>query len=325
MFASIIAAAMFAAFQVGAQPSQSSQKVPDPPLLNVHRVYVDSFGDSEPARQIQAMVISALARTNRFKVTENRENADAVLKGSATELSSKELHASSEETSQAVVAAGGSGSATSSTAVATASGVGVSTSEQDASLNTETIYNARLSVRLVDARGDVIWATSEDTLGSKYKTATADLADKTVAQLLRDVTRTETGASLGSPINPTQVLRTAKSILVVVSGDKAMEAEVNAKLLKWGKLALVSASGHADLTLEITQTGKFNAMRYGSAVTAGAVLRDSETATVLWSSTKGGVWSMSGASTRHVGRQIADELIKFLNASQVGDAVAPVK
>jgi hypothetical protein len=101
--------------------------------------------------------------------------------------------------------------------------------------------------------------------------------------------------------------------MVTLTGDKAMEAEINKKLLAWGKLALVSGSGKADLGLEVTQTGKYGVMRTGSAVTAAAVLRNLETGEVMRSTTEGGFWSMSGASIRQVCGQIAKDLIKFLD------------
>ena len=62
-------------------------------LLKVKRIYVDSFGDDAISKQVQSMIVSALVATNQFKVTENRERADAVLKGVALERSSQELHA----------------------------------------------------------------------------------------------------------------------------------------------------------------------------------------------------------------------------------------
>ena len=56
----------------------------------------------------------------------------------------------------------------------------------DSSLNTETINDARIAVRLVNRDGDVIWATTEESKGAKYKGASADVADKVVKQLLHD-------------------------------------------------------------------------------------------------------------------------------------------
>ena len=45
------------------------------------------------------MIVSSLVATKRFKVTENRDRADAILKGVALEKTSQEVHAYGEGTS----------------------------------------------------------------------------------------------------------------------------------------------------------------------------------------------------------------------------------
>ena len=65
----------------------------------------------------------------------------------------------------------------------------------DSSLHTETINEARVAMRLVNSDGDVIWTTSQESKGGKYKGASADVADNCVKQLLRDVAKTEGGTS----------------------------------------------------------------------------------------------------------------------------------
>lgn len=61
----------------------------------------------------------------------------------------------------------------------------------DSSASTETINDARASARLVDPEGDVIWTGTQESKGAKYKGATADVADKIVKQLLRDLEKLE--------------------------------------------------------------------------------------------------------------------------------------
>src|SRR5579859_7806319 len=68
-------------------------------LIKVKRIYVDSFGDDIISKELQSMIVSSLVATKRFKVTENREKADAILKGVALEKTSQELHAYGEGTS----------------------------------------------------------------------------------------------------------------------------------------------------------------------------------------------------------------------------------
>ena len=51
----------------------------------------------------------------------------------------------------------------------------------------ERKHEAMAAVRLVDGNGDVIWSTTQESLGAKFKGASADVADKVVKQLLADI------------------------------------------------------------------------------------------------------------------------------------------
>jgi hypothetical protein len=168
---------------------QPAQKAPDPPpttvdpeiaaqFLRVHRICVESFGTDAASVELQAMVINALSESKRFALTENSDEtgkcteakADAVLKGVSVQRAHEEVHSSSEGTS-------------------------ISTHRSSAGVNesshtTELIDEARLAVRLVMREtGDVIWSTTQESKGAKYKGANADAADKVVKQLLRDLDR----------------------------------------------------------------------------------------------------------------------------------------
>jgi curli biogenesis system outer membrane secretion channel CsgG len=155
---------------VQATPAPSRDADGDPvSLLRVKRIFVDSFGDDAVSKELQSMIVSPLVATNQFKVTENRERADAILKGVAVEKTSQELHAYSE-----------------GTAVARRNGAAAI---KDSSANTETIQEAKIAVRLVDPNGDVIWTSTQESKGAKYKGSSADAADKCVKQLLRDIDR----------------------------------------------------------------------------------------------------------------------------------------
>jgi hypothetical protein len=62
---------------------------------------------------------------------------------------------------------------------------------QDSQASTETIDDARVAVRLVSSDGDVIWATTKESKGAKYKGASADVASQVVKQLLWDLEKAE--------------------------------------------------------------------------------------------------------------------------------------
>jgi len=164
-------------------------------LLNVRRIYVDSFGDDPATRQLQAMVINSLAESKRFIITENKDKADAVLKGMGLEKTAQEFHAISEGTSVATAAGSERGQVNGhvSGGVGTISGSssGGSSSQNlaasDSQASTETVNDARLAVRLVATDGDVIWTTTKESKGAKYKGASADVADQIVKQLIWDL------------------------------------------------------------------------------------------------------------------------------------------
>ncbi|HKM91677.1 MAG TPA: hypothetical protein VJX29_13770 [Candidatus Acidoferrales bacterium] len=194
-----------------ASPTQQPSSVPQakPPtqadpelaakLLKVKRIYVEAFGDDKDSKQLQAMVINALSESKRFIVTENREKADAVLKGRAIEKTSQEFHALGEGAAASVAAGSHHSSVSGSTVAGTGSVSGSSSggfsakgmAAGDSVASTETVNDARLAVRLVASDGDVIWSTTQESKGAKYKGASADVADKIVERLLRDLDRLE--------------------------------------------------------------------------------------------------------------------------------------
>jgi curli biogenesis system outer membrane secretion channel CsgG len=160
-------------------------------LAKVKRIYVENFGDDLLSKQAQAMVIDALTKTHKFIVTEKKENADAILKGTGLEKTSQELHATSEATSVGGAAGSHSGSINGSNGSLSGSSSGGFVAKSggiaDSQASTETINDARMVVRLVSSDGDVLWSTTQESKGAKYKGASADVAEKIIKQLMWDL------------------------------------------------------------------------------------------------------------------------------------------
>ena len=160
-------------------------------LSKVKRIFVESFGDDLLSKQAQAMLIDALTKTHRFIVTEKKENADAILKGTGLEKTSQELHATSEATSVGGAAGSHSGSISGNNGSVSGSSSGGfvarSAGIADSQASTETINDARMAARLVSSDGDVLWSTTQESKGAKYKGASADVAEKVVKQLMWDL------------------------------------------------------------------------------------------------------------------------------------------
>jgi curli biogenesis system outer membrane secretion channel CsgG len=173
----------------------------------VKRIYVDSFGDDAINKQIQAMIVTQLTSTRRFVVTENKDKADAILRGAGLEKTSQETHAFSTGTAAGAASGAHSGSVSGHFVNGTGSVSGsesggfsaASAAINDSYASTETINDARIAVRLVNQDGDVIWATSQESKGAKYKGASADVAEKVVKQLFRDLEKLEKPAEASSP------------------------------------------------------------------------------------------------------------------------------
>jgi len=191
------------------KPAAVKEAEDDPAaLLKVKRIFVESFGEDVISKELQSMIVSSLVATKRFKVTESRDRADAILKGAALEKTSQEVHAYGEATS--VGAAGGGSHGEISGGVVNGNGAISGSSSggfaahhmgtSDSSLNTETVNEARVAIRLVNLDGDVIWTSTQESKGAKYKGASADVADRCIKQLLRDVEKLE-NASKASAVS----------------------------------------------------------------------------------------------------------------------------
>jgi hypothetical protein len=150
-------------------------------LRGVRRVYVDRLTGGETAAQMRDILISSLAGAELFVLTENQERADTILKGASEDLVFTEVHQSSDSLN---AHANLGNRRTSSTSGGQYGGVGIGESESDRSA--ERRHEAIAAVRLVNKDGDVIWSTTQESLGAKFHGASADVAEKITAKLKED-------------------------------------------------------------------------------------------------------------------------------------------
>ncbi len=168
-------------------------------LLTLRRVYVDRFSGGETAQQIRDMVIAALARSRLFVVTEEEASADAYLRGSAEDLVFTEVRASREGINargSSRAARGQRSAAGSSSSASVSSSLGVGENEDHYSR--ERKHEATAAIRLVARNGDVLWSTTQESLGAKFKGSSADVADKIARDLAATIARARKLAG-GSP------------------------------------------------------------------------------------------------------------------------------
>ncbi len=154
-------------------------------LLEIRRVYVDRLGGDETAAQIRDMIISSLHGAKLFVITENEARADAILRGSAEDLIVTDTFSSSDSLNAR--ASAGTGSDPDRTASDRRSrSASVSVGEQDSTRIAERKHEASAAVRLVSKDGDVLWSTTQESLGAKFRGASSDVADRITRQLVKD-------------------------------------------------------------------------------------------------------------------------------------------
>jgi hypothetical protein len=179
-------------------PASCIEPVRAPPDLSlVKRIFVDQIGGGHTSDQMRDMIIAALQNSKLFVITENQERADATLRGSADDKIYTEEHNSSD--SIGLRANTGSGSSSRNYESGTSSnqtdGVGITDSET--SRSKERRHETSASIRLVNAEGDVLWSTTQESSGGKFRGAMADVADKITRQLAADTRKARAAAAPG--------------------------------------------------------------------------------------------------------------------------------
>ena len=153
-------------------------------LLGVRRIYVDRLTGGETAAQMRDLLVSSLEGVKLFVLTDNQERADAFLRGGAEDLIFTDVHSSSEGINARANVGTGRRTTNSQGAYG---GVGVG--ENESSRIQERKHEAVAAVRLVNKDGDVIWSTTQESQGGKFRRASTDVADRITKKLVEDYER----------------------------------------------------------------------------------------------------------------------------------------
>jgi hypothetical protein len=158
-----------AAYAVLAQDDLGAQ------LLGFKRVYVDKLTGGETAAQMRDLIIASLQGAKLFVVTENPERADAILRGAAEDL----VYTDTFQSSESADLRGSVGTGSRSTRAASGlTRLSVGANDRESTDIRERKHEAMATVRLVNKDGDVIWSTTQESNGAKFRGASADVADK---------------------------------------------------------------------------------------------------------------------------------------------------
>ncbi len=165
-------------------------------LLSIKRVYVDRLTGGDSAAQLRDLIIASLQNTRLFVVTENEERADAIIRGAAEDLVFTDTYMSSDGvTANAGIGLGTGTKSSRSGSRYLHAGAG----DHEATDIKERKHEALATIRLVNKDGDVIWSTTQESLGGKFRGASADVADKIARQLQADFERARKGI-MASPV-----------------------------------------------------------------------------------------------------------------------------
>lgn len=184
MSAGLMGLGLWALLWQAGDPAQLKEE-----FLRVKRLYIDKFGGGDGSAQIRDMVIAGLHQAGLFVITENPDKADAVLRGSAEDLVFTDVFQSSESIGGRANVSLGRGSSTRSRDYG-ALGAGVN--ENESSRIQERKHEASASVRIVSRAGDVLWSTTQESQGAKFRSASADVAEKITRQLSMDLEKAKT-------------------------------------------------------------------------------------------------------------------------------------
>ncbi|HEX4771769.1 MAG TPA: hypothetical protein VH351_13105 [Bryobacteraceae bacterium] len=195
-----LVALLFAAAAVLAAQNPSPLPVSSQ-LLEVKRIYVSELTGGMAAQQLRDLIIAGLDSTRLFILTDNPDRADAVLKGAADDHAFVDVFDTSGGIGAHTSAGRSSGSASSLSRSGLA--LGASVNDNESHHIDERKHEAYASVRLCNKDGDVLWSTTQESLGAKFKGASADVASKIARQLSLDVAHARQGAQVqpGTP-NP---------------------------------------------------------------------------------------------------------------------------
>lgn len=173
-------------------------------LGEITRVYVDVLVGGAQADQMRDMLIGALQQSGLFAITENPDRADAILRGSADDQTYMQEHNTNDSIGFTAGEASGTRSAVSiGTSSSSNKSLHAGINQSDSSHVQERHHEAFAAVRLVNGAGDVIWSTTQESGGAKFRGAMADVADKIAHRLIDETKRARELAAAGKPAQGT--------------------------------------------------------------------------------------------------------------------------
>lgn len=162
-------------------------------LAAIKRVYVEVLAGDDSAEAIRELLISSLQQSHLFALTDNPDRADATLKGAANDT----IYTDTFDSQEGLNARANAGTYRGASTRGNGYG-GVSIGENESRHTKERKHEAFATVRLCNRDGDVLWATTQESHGAKFRGASADVADKVMRQLQLDLGKEQRKAGGGA-------------------------------------------------------------------------------------------------------------------------------
>jgi hypothetical protein len=172
-----------AMLSVSAMAQQSATPAIVHALPEVHRIYVAEL-TGDQAAALRDLIISGLDSTKLFVITDNPDRADAILKGAADDHTFDQTLDIQEGISTRENGGKSTGGYKTGGTFA-----GLSISDTQYHHSKDRKHESYAAVRLVNRDGDVLWSTTQESQGAKFRGASADVAAKVAHQLTLDFDR----------------------------------------------------------------------------------------------------------------------------------------
>ncbi len=156
-------------------------------LSKVRRIYIAVLTGGDAALQIRDLLMTSLHNSKQFIITEEEDKADAVLKGAGDDDVFTDTFQSSDGIdAHTQIGNGSSEGLRNYSSSSNNHSAGASIGENESRRTEERKHEAIATVRLVSKDGDVIWSATAESLGGKFRGASADVADKIAKRLVTD-------------------------------------------------------------------------------------------------------------------------------------------
>lgn len=167
-------------------------------LLEIKRIYIAPLIGGVGAASLRELIMASLDASKLFVMTDNPDRADAILKGAADDQAFTDTF----DIDEGLAARQSLGVGSGKTRTTTGGSAGLSIGDHESRHTKERKHEAYASVRLCNLDGDVLWSTTQESLGGKFRGASADVAAKVAHQLTIDMDRARRSPSPPPPVKP---------------------------------------------------------------------------------------------------------------------------